>query len=205
MKRFIIFLLILLLTGCAAKTSEKKAARPGGGDMPLSDKKVLMVIAPKDFRDAEYTEPREVIEASGAEIKTASIQGGVAIGAEGTKVQIDLTVSQANVEDYDAVAFIGGPGMVEIISDDSLQVLAKKFYDAGKLTAAICVAPAILAKQGILSGKKATAWSGARGDLEAGGANYTGDTVTVDGNIITADGPSSAKEFGEKIVEALEK
>lgn len=171
--------------------------------MSLSDKKVLMVIAPKDFRDAEYTEPREVIEASGVGVKIASIQGGIAIGAEGTKVQIDLTVSQANVEDYDAVVFIGGPGMVEIISDDSLQVLAKKFYDAGKLTAAICVAPAILAKQGILSDKKATAWSGVKGDLEAGGADYTGGAVAVDGKIITASGPAAAREFGEKIVEAL--
>lgn len=173
--------------------------------MPLSGKKVLMVIAPKDFRDAEYVEPREAIEASGAEVKTASIQGGVAVGAEGTKVQIDLTVSQANVEDYDAVAFIGGPGMVEIISDDSLQVLAKKFYDAGKLTAAICVAPAILAKAGILNGRQATAWSGAKGDLEAGGASYTGGAVAVDGKIITASGPAAAREFGEKIVEALRK
>lgn len=171
--------------------------------MSLISKKVLMVIAPKNFRDAEYTKPKSVIESSGAEVKVTSIQGGTSIGAEGTTVQIDLTVSEVKIEDYDAVAFIGGPGMAEITNDESMQILAKKFYDAGKLTTAICVAPAILAKARILSSKRATAWSGVKADLERGGANYTGENVTVDGNIITANGPGSAHEFGEKIVEYL--
>ena len=171
--------------------------------MILTNKKVLMVIPPKDFRDSEYNEPRQVIENSGAEIKVGSIQSGIAIGAEGTKVQIDLTVSEVNVEDFDAVVFVGGPGMAQIIDDESLQVLAKKFYDTGKLTAAICVAPAILAKAGILSGKQVTAWAGVKEDLESAGANFTGESVTVDGNVITGNGPATAKEFGEKIVEEL--
>ncbi len=196
----IILTLILLLTGCAAK---KDATQPVGNDMNFTNKKVLMVIAPKDFRDSEYIEPRSVIENSGAEVKVASIQSGVAIGAEGTKAQIDLTVSEVNIEDFDAVVFVGGPGMAQIIGDESLQVLAKKFYGAGKLTTAICVAPAILAKAGILSGKQATAWSGVKEDLENSGAVYTGEAVTVDGKIITGNGPVAAREFGEKIVEKL--
>lgn len=193
-----ILLLILLLTGCVGNKSQ-----PSKGDMSLAGKKILMVIAPMNFRDAEYNEPRSVLENSGAEIKVASIQKGTSIGAEGTKVEIDLTVSEVNVGDYDVVAFIGGPGMAEIIDDDSLQILAKKFYDAGKLTTAICVAPAILAKAGILSGKQATAWSGSENDLTAGGASYTGEPVTIDGKIVTADGPTSARAFGEKIAELL--
>ena len=201
MKHLIIFLtIILLLTGCSTK---KDAVQPSGGDMVLISKKVLMVIPPKDFRDAEYNEPRQVIENSGAEVKVASIQSGTSVGAEGTVVQIDLTVSEVSVEDFDAVVFVGGPGMAQIVDDESLQVLAKKFYDAGKLTTAICVAPAILAKAGIMSGKQATAWAGVKEDLENSGAVYTGEPVTVDGKIITGSGPSAAKEFGEKIVENL--
>jgi len=201
MKHLIIFLtLSLLLTGCAVK---KDIAQPSGGDMTLINKKILMVIAPKDFRDPEYNEPRQVIENSGAEVKVASIQSGTSVGAEGTVVQIDLTVSEVMIEDFDAVVFVGGPGMAQIVDDDSLQVLAKKFYDAGKLTAAICVAPAILAKAGILSGRQATAWAGVKGDLENAGAVFTGDSITVDGNVITGSGPAAAKEFGEKIVEVL--
>jgi len=204
MKKIILFLIpILLLTGCVVKTEIKQAAQPKGDDMILAGKKVLMVIAPKDFRDAEYTEPRKIIEDNGAEVEVASIQSGTSIGAEGTVVQIDLTVSEVNIEDYDAVVFVGGPGMVQIINDESLQVLAKKFFAAGKLTTAICVAPAILAKAGVLSGRQATAWSGVKSDLENSGAVFTGEAVTVDDNIITASGPAAAREFGEKIVEAL--
>ena len=201
MKYLIIFLtIILLLTGCATK---KDVAQPVVNDMILTNKKVLMVIPPKDFRDAEYTEPRNAIENSGAEVKVASIQGGTSVGAEGTMVQIDLTVSEVSVEDFDAVVFVGGPGMAQIVDDESLQILAKKFYDADKLTTAICVAPVILAKTGILSGKQVTAWAGVKNDLENSGAVYTGEPVTVDGKIITGSGPVAAKEFGEKIVEKL--
>jgi protease I len=114
-----------------------------------------------------------------------------------------MTVSEVIVEDFDAVVFIGGPGMVEILGDESLQILAKKFYEAERLTTAICAASAILARAGVLRGKQATSWSGVEEDLKSGGAIYTGRTVTVDGKIITGNGPEAAREFGEKIVDAL--
>ena len=192
----------MLLTGCAVGQEIKQTVQPEMKDMPTG-KKILMVIAPKDFRDAEYNEPRKIFDQSGLEVKVASIQSGTSVGAEGTVVKIDLTVSEVKVDEFDAVAFIGGPGMAQIVDDVSLQILAGQFYHAGKLTTAICVAPAILAKAGILAGKQATAWSGARGDLEAEGASFTGQAVTVDDKIITADGPGSAQEFGQKIVQAL--
>lgn len=94
--------------------------------------------------------------------------------------------------------------MAQITSDESLQLLAKKFYEAGKLTAAICVAPAILAKAGVLSGKKATSWSGAVDDLKNGGAIYVNEQVVRDGQLITADGPSAAASFAKKIIEVLQ-
>jgi protease I len=169
----------------------------------LKDKKILMVIAPKDFRDAEYNEPRKVFDNSGMAVKVASIQGGHSIGAEGTAVRIDLTISDVKIDDFDAVAFIGGPGMAQIIDDDSLQMLAKRFYLTGKLTTAICVAPAILAKAGILEGKKVTSWSGVKDELIKAGASYVDQAVVVDNNIITADGPKGAYKFGEEIVKKL--
>lgn len=164
-----------------------------------------MVVAPKDFRDEEYLEPRQVLEKEGIEVKVSSLNLGEAKGAGGTIALIDLTSDDARAEDFDAVLFIGGPGMVNLVSDARLTNLAKAFFEAGKITAAICVAPAILAKAGILTGKKAAAWSGVKSDLTGGGAIYSGESVTVDGQIITASGPTAAKEFGEKILEKLNK
>lgn len=163
-----------------------------------------MVIAPKDFRDSEYFAPRKIFEENGLTVEVASIQGGTAVGADGATVKIDLTVGQVNARNYDAVVFVGGPGMAQITSDESLQLLVKKFSEAGKLTAAICVAPAILAKAGVLSGKKATSWSGVVDDLKNGGAIYVNEQVVRDGQLITADGPSAAASFAKKIIEVLQ-
>ena len=196
--RLWLIFLFLLLTGCGVK---KDISQPKNY-MPTAS--ILMVVAPKDFRDAEYNEPRKVFSDAGAQVKVASIQSGTAIGAEGTKVNIDLVASEARPEDFDAVAFIGGPGMLEIINDETLEILARKFYAEDKITAAICVAPAILAQAGVLQGKNATAWSGVRETLEKNGASFLNQAVVADGKIITGDGPAAAKGFGEEIVKALE-
>lgn len=169
----------------------------------INDKKILMIIAPKDFRDAEYNEPRKIFDDNDMLVKVASINIGNALGVEGIVVPIDLTVSEANAEDYDAVVFIGGPGMAKIAGENSLITLAQKFFMAGKLTAAICIAPSILAKARILKGRNATAWPGAKYELIKGGANFVADSVVVDGSVITADGPQSAKAFGEMIISYL--
>ena len=201
-------ILFLFLTGCVRLVSQptvgnKPAADSGTANKNMSNKKILMVIAPRDFRDAEYNEPRAVFDANGLPVEVASIQSGQSIGAEGTVVKIDLTISEVNVLAYGAVVFVGGPGMAEIVSDESLQVLAKKFYQANKITAAICVAPAILAYAGILDGKQATAWSGVKGELIKAGAKFIDEPVVRDENIITANGPSAARAFGEAIAKAL--
>lgn len=166
-------------------------------------KKILMVVAPVDFRDVEYFEPKKVFEVAGLEVKTASIQGGTARGTDGGEAKIDLTASEADPGQFDAVAFIGGPGMAAIVGDESLQILAKKFFDAGKLTAAICVAPAILARAGLLAGNEATSFPDVKADLEQGGATYLDVPVVTSGSIITANGPAAARAFAEAIVANL--
>ena len=82
--------------------------------------------------------------------------------------------------------------------------LAQKFFNANKVVGAICWAPVILARSGILARRKATCWDGAKDDLVKAGATYTGEKVTVDNTIITADGPESALDFGQTIVKALQ-
>ncbi len=163
-----------------------------------------MVIAPTDFRDQEYIEPRSVFDEYGIGVKVASIQSGESKGADGTVVKIDLTVSEVNVNDFDAVVFVGGPGMGQIIKDESLQILAKKFYNTNKIVAAICVSPAILAYAGILKNKNATSWLGVKDVLEDNGAVYTGELVSIDGKIVTGNGPGAAHKFGLKIVNLLQ-
>lgn len=167
-----------------------------------------MVVASENFRDAEYFIPKEILEKEGAEIKTASDKTGAIRGADGGSAEADLLAGDVNPAEFDAVVFIGGPGALTHLDNEISYGLARKTVEMGKTLAAICVSPSILAKAGVLKGKKATVWSSAFDKsaakvLEENGANYADEAVVVDGNIITANGPASAEEFGEKISETL--
>ncbi len=76
-------------------------------------------------------------------------------------------------------------------------------HAAGKIVAAICIAPSVLAHAGLLRGVRATAFSSQHDDLLAHGALWTGDPVTVDGAIITGNGPSAARDLGMAVADAL--
>lgn len=166
--------------------------------------KILSIIAPKGFQDQEYGDSKKAIENEGHDVITASTQKE-AIGKFGAKVKVDILIQDINSEDYDALALIGGPGCYIYFEDQAIHKIAKSFYATAKPTCAICAAPSILANAGLLKGKKATCWEGESENLIAKEAFYTGETVTQDGIIITADGPSSAKKFGEEIAKILKK
>jgi len=174
----------------------------------LEKQSVLMVIAFKDFRDPEYFIPMNNFLAAGALVKTASTQKGTALGAEGGKAEIDLLVKDVNLKDFDAVVFIGGSGALTYLDNEDSYKLAKEAVVEKKLLAAICIAPTILAKAGVLNAKNATVWSAPNDQsaikiLEDNGAKYDARSVVVDGNIITAWGPDAADQFGLVIVEVL--
>ncbi len=167
-----------------------------------------MVIAFRDFSDEEYFVTREVLEVAGIKVVTASIKTGVAMGSQGGEAAVDAILSEVNVSDFDGVIFIGGAGAHKHINDPKFHRLAKETLTSRKLLAAICIAPAILAEAGALKGKRATVWSSATGRsaieiLESNGALYQPDAVVQDGNIITANGPAAAQEFGKVIIETL--
>ena len=166
-------------------------------------KKILIVIAPEGFQEKEYSDTRNALENAGVLVLVASLKKGEAIGARGKKAKVDFSAGEIRPEDYDGVAFIGGQGMVGLANEPEFINLAKKFYEADKIMAAICIAPVILANAGILKNKKATVCGGAEEEIEKGGGIYTGRSVEIDGRIITANGPASASEFGEAIVKML--
>lgn len=170
--------------------------------------KALLIIAYEDYHDEEYGKTRQELEKVGIEVEVASTNLGEAKGKLGGRVPVDLLLDQVEVLKYDAIIFIGGPGAVNYINDKKAHKIAKKAVESNKILAAICIAPAILTKAGVLLGKKATVWTSEEDKeaikiLENGGAKYTDEKVVIDGKIITASGPQAAEEFGRKIVENL--
>ncbi|OGJ49154.1 hypothetical protein A2335_02390 [Candidatus Peregrinibacteria bacterium RIFOXYB2_FULL_32_7] len=164
--------------------------------------KILSFIAPQDYQDQEYGDSKMVLEANGHVVITASTAYDVT-GKFGSKTKVDVLLNEVEEKNYSAIIFIGGPGIYDYFDNQLCQKLAKEFYNAGKLTCAICAGPSVLANAGILSGKKATCFESEIENLKIKGANYTGNDVEIDGNIITANGPHSAIKFGEAITEIL--
>jgi len=178
--------------------------------MPQDNKKAVIIISFRNFRDGEYFIPKEILEKAGVEIKTASNKTGLAIGSDGGEVNIDLLVSDINIGEFDAVVFIGGPGCLISLDNEQSYNIAREAVSQNKLLASICISPVILAKAGVLEGKKATVWSSSMDKspvkaLEEKGVLYQAEPVIVDGKIITANGPAAAKGFGQAIVEGLTK
>lgn len=177
-------------------------------EQKIANKKTLMIIAFRDFKDEEYFIPREILEEAGARVMVASDKMGMAYGVTGGEANVDLLISEVAVDNFDAIVFIGGSGAQKYIDDSTCHNIIRGAVEKKKVLAAICIAPAILAKAGVLSGKKATVWSSAMDKaavkiLEENGAKYMKDSVVVDGKVITANGPGAAEEFGRKLVYVL--
>ncbi len=166
-------------------------------------KTVLMVIAPETFRDEEYAHPKEVLESRGAKVVTASTRTGECVGKNGMVAEATVTVAESDALDYDAVVFVGGAGAKIYFDDPFAHSLARAARDEKRVLGAICIAPSILARAGLLKGWPTTAFESQREDLEAHGAIWTGDAVTVEGHVITANGPEAARDFGNALADAL--
>jgi protease I len=170
----------------------------------LEGKSILMIIARQNFRDEELAEPRAVLQQAGARVTIASSAIELSVGMLGkVKVKADTTIDKVDARAYDAVVFVGGSGASEYFDDATAHRIAREAHEAGKVVAAICIAPATLANAGLLKSKKATAYPSVKGNLIRGGAKFTGAGVERDGLIITADGPLNARKFGETIRDAL--
>jgi protease I len=215
MKKVIIPVLIIVILGIAGililkgQPKKEKVSTPKvETKMPeVKGKKAVMVIAFRDFRDAEYFVPKEILEEAGIEVKTASNKLGTAIGADGGDTKVDLLVSQINVSDFDAIIFVGGPGCLDALDNEESYRIAREAVSQNKVLAAICISPVILARAGVLRGKRATVWNdfvkSQAKILKREGAIFEDKPVVVDGKIVTANGPEAAKDFGEAILSLL--
>lgn len=164
---------------------------------------VLMVVAPSDFRDEEFIEPRHVLENAGHRVFVASRSAGPCQGARGSTVRATLGLSEVRADRFDAAVFVGGSGAETYFDDPEAHRVAVEFARAGKVLGAICIAPAILARAGVLAGRRATVFPSERAVLQARKALPQRQDVVIDGKVVTASGPAHATAFGQALVQAL--
>ncbi len=168
--------------------------------------KVVLVIAAEGYQSIEYSVPKSILENSGITVITASDLPGTATAQDGTTTHIDVTLNNLSIDDFDALFFIGGPGSLEHLDNETSYALLTQIAKKRKPFGAICASTRILANSGALLGKRVTGWDG-DGELEKilkhASATYVRNDVVVDGTIITAVGPNVAQEFGAKILNTL--
>jgi len=169
-------------------------------------KKVLLVIAFVDFQEKEYFDTKAALEQAGIEVITASDEAGEATAKDGSKIFVELTLEKVDPINFDGIFFIGGPGALEHLDTQESNRILNEMMIAQKAYGAICISSRILAKAHVLVGKKATGWDG-DGELaqifSQNNVEYIPEDVVIDGNVVTAEGPTSAKVFGEMIVHIL--
>ena len=164
----------------------------------------VYVFMADGFEDVEALIPVDVLRRGGVEVVTVSTTEFPSVeSAHGVSIETDLLFEQCDFSDADLLMLPGGmPGASNLFAHEGVCNAVKAQAAAGKKVSAICAAPAVvLAPLGILDGKRATCYPGFESALEK--ATYTGDLVTVDGNVTTAEGPAAAFPYAYELLAQL--
>lgn len=169
-------------------------------------KQVLMVVAHEGYQQVEYNIPKTLFKDAGIVVATASDKRGVALAKDGSTTPVDLTIADVAVNVYDAIVFVGGPGaMLHLDNEKSYTIIQQAVAD-GIVLAAICIAPRIVVKAGVLKDRRATGWDGDKQLKDMFliyGVEYVAEDVVVDGLLVTATGPSVAHTFAQQVIKLL--
>lgn len=174
----------------------------------LSNKSVA-ILATDGFEDVELRRPLQALRDAGADVRLVSLPGSSSIRAwkdgewAGT-IDVDATVDQASVDDFDALVLPGG-----VINPDRLRrdekavALVRDFFDAGKPVASICHGPWMIVEAGAARGRRMTSWASLRTDLVNAGAEWVDEEVVVDQGLVTSRGPDDLDAFVDKMLEEI--
>jgi protease I len=171
----------------------------------LSGRKVA-ILAADGFEEVELTKPRAALDEAGATTIVVSLKPGKIQGMnhadKGDTMPVDLSLSEAKPEDFDALMIPGG-----LMNPDSLRSseealeFVRHFFREGKPVAAICHAPWVLIDAGVLRGKTVTSWPAIKTDVRNAGANWVDQEVVVDKGLVTSRKPDDIPAFNKKMVE----
>lgn len=162
------------------------------------------IFLAEGFEEIEALTVVDLLRRAGIEITTASITGKKEVtGSHAITVMADALIEDIDFDSYDMLILPGGmPGTTNLDNCALLKEQIKKFHDAGRNLAAICAAPTVYGKMGILQGKKACCYPGRETDLL--GADIQTTEVTRDGHFLTSRGMGTAIPFGLAIIEQFQ-
>jgi protease I len=187
---------------CVGYPASQSTSEAGGGE-GTTLKRAAVIVPSTNFRDEEFFETIKALDAASVQKVIASTRTGIIRGTLGGSFEADTLVNQLKVDDYDALIFIGGAGVIEYVFNPVALNLIREAFDKRKIIAATSTAPSILANAGILKGVKVTSFFSEREVLTQAGAVHTGMPIEQDMKIITSSGPDVAVPFARTLVDAI--
>lgn len=156
------------------------------------------------FEEMEAFASVDILKRAGQNVVMVTVTPDeIVTGAHGIPVLCDKNIVNCDFFDADLIVLPGGmPGASTLGECEDLRKLILRLAGENKPVAAICAAPMVLGKLGVLKGKKATCYPGFEQYLE--GAEYTAKMVERDGNIVTGKGPGAAVDFALALVDLLQ-
>jgi protease I len=175
------------------------------------DGQKVAILAADGVERVELEQPRGALHGAGATTEVLSIHEGEIRAKQrdlddAATLKVDKQVSQASVDDYDALLLPGGtvnPDQLRMNSD--AVGFVKAFVESGKPVAAICHGPWTMAEADVVRGRRLTSWPSIRTDLRNAGAEVVDEEVCIDGNITTSRSPMDLPAFCPAIVDQFAK
>lgn len=165
---------------------------------------MIAIFLADGFEELEALTPVDVLlrELDGKVIKTVGVTGKTVTGTHGIKVIADITVDELDLDSLEAAIFPGGmPGATNLDASPYTDKIIEAVKKKDGVLAAICAAPLIFGRRGLLSGKCATCFPGFEGELV--GATVLNDSVVRDGDIVTAKNFRCSLEFADTLVRVI--
>jgi protease I len=211
----ILIIVVLISSGCATQKNisegKNQQVQPGVSNQTQTItagnmQKVLFIIAQTNFRDEELEKPKQILENAGYNVDVASITTQQATGMLGARVKPDLAVKDVKISNYALIVVVGGSGAPELAKYPEVLNLLSQAKNNNMKLGGICLGPSVMAKAGVLEGKQATVFktSDSLAALEQGGATFIDQKIVVEPNLVTANGPAAATEFGNELVKLLQ-
>ena len=171
----------------------------------LNGKKIAILVD-NGFEQVEMTEPRKALEEAGAGTDLVSPQQGQVKGWDhtqwGKQFDVDVPLTGANPEDYDALLLPGGVMNPDHLRQNTQAVdFVRAFVNSGKPIAAICHGPWTLIEAGAARGREMTSWPSLKTDLKNAGARWVDREVVTDNGIVTSRKPDDIPAFNRKMIE----
>ena len=164
---------------------------------------MVYLFLAEGFEEIEALCVLDFLRRAGVDVTTVGVGGKVANGSHSIPVVCDITEGELDdTSDFDMIILPGGmPGSTNLDKSPVVDRMIKRAFEGDKFICAICAAPFILGKRGLLNGKSATCYPGFEKELL--GAKILNQGVVRDGKIITGRAMGSAHDFGLEIVEVL--